>query len=101
MLKELIGKKVLIRTYSAGVHFGTLSDISDSGEVVKLTDTRRVFYWSGAASLSQMATEGVKNPDSCKFSVVVPENFISGVIERIPLSEVAIVNLESVPVWKN
>lgn len=100
MLKELIGKKVLIRAYSAGVHFGALADISENGDIVKLTDTRRVHYWEGAASLSQMALEGVKKPSECRFSVVIPENIISGVIERIPLSEAAIVNLESVPVWK-
>lgn len=98
-----VGKKVLIRSYAAGVHFGTLKseEFTPSGKVVVLTNTRRVWYWSGAASLSQMANEGVKNPDACKFSVVVPENEIVNVIETIQLSDAAISNLESVPVWKN
>jgi len=100
MFKDLIGKKVLIRANTAGIHIGTLSAISENGEIVKLTDTRRVHYWDGAASISQMATEGVKNAIECRFSVVVPVNYISGVSERIPLTPDAIKNLESVPIWK-
>ena len=61
---DLDGMKcVLVRTYSAGVHFGYLE--KKEGKEVMLRKTRRVYYWSGAASLSQMAIDGVKNPDDC------------------------------------
>ena len=95
-------KKVLIRSYAAGVHFGTLEreEFTPSGKVVVLSNTRRVWYWSGAASLSQMAAEGVKNPDSCKFSVPVPENEIVNVIETIPLTTEIFNQLNSVKEWK-
>lgn len=96
-------KAVLIRSYAAGVHFGFLKDekFTESGKVVTLVNTRRVWSWDGAASLSQMATEGVKNPGSCKFSVVVSEIEVVNVIETIPLTEAAFSNLSNVPVWKN
>ena len=55
----------------------------------------------GAASLSQMATEGVKEPESCKFSVVVPSHIVEQVIEIIPCSDEAIKSIENVRVWRN
>lgn len=96
------GKPVLIRANNAGVHFGLLESeqFTPSGKVVTLTNTRRVYYWSGAASLSQMAKEGVKNPSGCKFTVEVAENEIVGVIETLPLTPEAYENLKNVPEWK-
>lgn len=102
-MEKHIGKSVLIRSRDAGVHFGTLvsEEFTPSGKVVVLKDTRRVWYWSGAASLSQMALEGVKNPNACKFSVEIAENEIVNVIETMPLTKTAFANLQSVPAWKN
>lgn len=99
---EVIGKKVIIRASRAGVFFGTLSDkqYTPAGVEVKLQNSRRLWYWSGAASLSQLATEGVKNPEECKFSVVVPSHIVEQVIEIIPCSEDAIKSIESVKVWR-
>lgn len=96
-------KAVLVRTYSAGVHYGYLKSYEDtpSGRVVVLVDTRRIWCWSGAASLSQMSVEGVKNPDKCRFSIKIPENEIVNAIEIIPLSEKALQILNDVPEWKN
>lgn len=95
-------KPVLIRSYAAGVHFGYLKseEFTLSGKVVTLINSRRVWYWKGAASLSQMALEGVKNPDECKFSVINELNEVVGVIETIPLTEKAFINLSKVAVWK-
>lgn len=95
-------KPVLVRSYAAGVHFGLLKSekFTESGKVVVLVNTRRVWYWDGAASLSQMAAEGVKNPENCKFSVPLEENEIVNVIETIPLTDKAFSNLKNVPVWK-
>jgi hypothetical protein len=93
---------VLVRSYAAGVHFGYLQneEFTPSGKVVTLTKTRRVWYWDGAASLSQMALEGVNKPQNCKFSVELASNEIVNVIETIPLTEKAILNLYKVAVWK-
>jgi len=48
------------------------------GRKVELVNARRLWYWSGAASLSQMALEGVKNPDTCKFPAAVPKDNADG-----------------------
>jgi hypothetical protein len=94
---------VLVRSYAAGVHFGYLEkeEFTLSGKVVTLSKTRRAWSWSGAASLSQMALEGVKNPNDCKFSVELPQNEIVNVIETIPITEAAKKNLFGVPIWKS
>ena len=100
---ETIGKKCVIRANRAGVFFGTVTSktVTPGGyNEVELKDVRRLWYWDGAASLSQLATDGVKAPGQCKFTVVVPEMVVSGVIEIIPASDAAIRNIESVEVWK-
>ena len=51
-----IRSKVIVRTYSAGVFAGTLA--RKDGKEVELTNARRLWYWRGAASLSQLATVG-------------------------------------------
>lgn len=89
---------VIIRTQSAGVHFGFLK--SQEGKEVVLVGSRRVYYWDGAASLSQMAVDGVSEPKNCKFSVVTPEITLLEAIEIIPTSTKAQDNLFNVPVWK-
>jgi len=99
---ELIGKKVIIRADRAGVFFGTLREKKETsaGVEVVMENSRRLWYWKGAASLSQLATEGVKNPDECKFTVTVPEHNVMQVIEIIPCSNVAVKSIESVRVWR-
>lgn len=93
-----IGKKVLLRTFSAGVHYGTLQ--SRDGREAVLSDSRRIWYWSGAASLSQLAMTGVKVPAECKFSMRVPELLLTEVIEVLPVTDAAAAIIEGVPEWK-
>lgn len=99
---ELIGKKVIIRANRAGVFFGTLKEKHEtpSGVEVVLENSRRLWYWDGAASLSQLATEGTKKPDHSKFTVTVPEHNVMQVIEIIPCTDKAIESIESVRVWR-
>ena len=91
-------EKVIIRTEKAGVFFGEIKE--RIGQEVVVTNCRRLWYWSGAASLSQLATEGVKKPEECKFTVTVPEMTIFGVIEIIPCTDDAINSINSVKEWK-
>lgn len=97
--KTMIGKKVLIRSHLSGVHFGTLENeaFTLSGKVVTLTNSRRVHYWEGAASLSQVAIDGIK---SGRVAMALETIEIVNVIETIPLTKSAITNLENQPVWK-
>lgn len=96
-----IGKKCIIRTNRAGVFYATLAEYDNVNREATLKDCRRLWYWSGAASLSQLAMEGVKKPMDCKFTVVVPEMAVMEVIETIPCTSEAIQNIEAVRVWKN
>lgn len=92
------GKKVIIRADRAGVFYGTLA--AKEGAEVQLKDCRRIWYWSGAASISELALHGVANPNKCKFSVTVSDIAILGVIEIIPCTDEAIKSIEAVRVWK-
>ena len=94
----MIDKKCIIRTYSAGVHYGTIKP--RDGKEVLLKNAIRIWYWSGAASLSQMSVDGVNDPDKCKFSVPGAEILLTEAIEIIPCTEKAIKNIESVKPWK-
>ena len=91
-------KKVIIRADRAGVFFGELKE--KDGSEVTLVNARRLWYWDGACSISQLAVDGTNKPNSCQFTVVVPEMVILGVIEIIPCSDVATKSIEGVPVWK-
>lgn len=89
---------VMVRTYSAGVFFGSLAE--RNGKEVKLLNARRVWYWDGAASLSQLAKEGTSNPNNCKFPIPVDWIILTEAIEVIPITEEAIKSLNSVAIWK-
>lgn len=89
---------VILRAQSSGVHYGYLKS-RNGGEAV-LNNARRIWYWDGAASLSQLAVDGVSKPENCKFTVVVPEITVLGVIEVIPVSESARRSIDGVKPWK-
>ena len=91
--------QVIVRCKSAGVFFGSIkTPVSDSGTIT-LVNARRLWYWSGAASLSQLAVSGTSNPNNCKFPTPVPEITLLEVIEVIPCTEAAIKSINSVPIW--
>lgn len=98
MVENIIGKKVIIRGDRSGVFFGTL--VAKEGTEVKLQDCRRLWYWDGAASISQIAVDGVTKPDNCDFTVAVSEIVITDAIEIIPCTKKAIKCIEEVSVWK-
>ncbi len=88
---------VIVRTYSAGCFAGEL--ISRKGQEVALKNARRLWQWSGAASLSQLAVDGTKNPSACKFPAVTPFHELTQAIEIIDTTPAARKSIESVPVW--
>ena len=55
-----INEIVIVRADRAGVFFGTLAE--KEGNEVKLTNCRRIWYWDGAASVSELAVSGVTQP---------------------------------------
>ena len=94
---ETVGRYCMIRTTSAGVFAGTV--VSREGEEITLSDARRIWYWDGAASLSELATSGTSNPNSCKFPAPVDEVLLRGVIEIIPITDQAKQSIAQVSPW--
>jgi hypothetical protein len=90
-------KYVIVRTYSAGVFAGELE--KRTGREVTLHNARRIWYWSGAASLSQLAMEGTSNPKNCKFPIAVDCVELLDAIEILSVTDKARASIEGVPVW--
>ena len=93
----MIGDYCLVRTYSAGVFAGTV--VSKEGKEVELKNARRLWYWEGSSSLSELAVKGTSKPDKCKFPVAVPKVYLTEVIEIIPCSKKAELSIKSVSEW--
>ena len=97
-MENNIGKKVIIRGDRSGVEFGEL--VEQNGNEVTLKNARRLWYWNGAASLSQLAMDGTKRPQDCKFTVTVSSITILDAVEIIPCTDKAIKSIEEVDEWK-
>ena len=94
-LDELfLNKIVLVRTYSAGVFYGTL--IAKNGKQGLLHKARRLWKWAGAFSLSELATIGTTDPENCKFSTASHEVLLEEVIEINMISDTALRTLNEV-----
>lgn len=91
-------KYYIIRADRAGVFCGHIKE--RDGNEVTMTDVRRLWYWEGAASLSQLAVDGTRKPGGCKFTITVPEMTILGVIEIIPCSDKAASSILGVKEWR-
>ena len=92
------GKYVIVRTRSAGVFAGIL--VYRNGMEATMKNARRIWWWSGAASLSQLAMEGTSLPKKCKFPCPVTMVDLPEVIEVLLCTSMARKSIEKVPVWK-
>lgn len=88
----------IIRCARAGVFYAQINE--RRGDEADIVNARRLWYWEGAASLSQLATDGVKNPDACHFTVTVPHMTVLGICEIIPCSDKAAECIDGVKEWK-
>lgn len=87
-----IGKKVIIRTYSAGVFFGEVFMKSNDEVIIK--DARRLYYWKtkdNGISLSEIANNGL---DNCSQVCAKVNQIYLKAIELIECSLNAIKNIE-------
>ena len=94
-------KFYIIRTYSAGVWFGNVKQLNENSVI--LTNARRLWYWDGAASLSQLAVEGTKKPNDCKFTLTITDEegvYLPQIIEVLPCTNEAVENIKGVKEWK-
>ena len=91
-------KYCVVRTYSAGAFAGYVKE--RKGKETTLLKARRLWYWDGAASLSELAMHGVARPRNCKFPCPVEEVELTEVIEVIPATVKARKSIEGVKEWK-
>jgi hypothetical protein len=88
MEHPFVGKYVITRCYSAGIHAGEVLYIDK--ETVILKNSKRLWKWvakSGIA-LSGVAQNGIIRNES-KLDSLNPEIYLTGVCEIIPCTDVA------------
>jgi hypothetical protein len=98
------GQYVIARSVNAGVFAGSLPEgekLTDGKEraSVTLTGARRLWYWDGAASLSQLAMTGTSKPGGCKFPVEVEMVTLNEVCELLAVTDEARKSIAAVPAW--
>lgn len=97
MMKEQ--KYYIVRGDRSGVFAGNIKE--RNGEEVLMKDVRRLWYWEGANSLSQLAQEGTKKPTECKFAVTVDEILVLDAIEIDTCTSAAEKSIKGVAEWKS
>jgi len=95
--KKVAPRYVIVRCRDAGVHAGEY--VSHSGREVKLTNSRRIWYWSGAASLNQIAVSGCTDPTNCKITMPVPSITLLEACEIIDCTSEGETFLREVEEW--
>ena len=90
--------KYIVRGDRSGVFYGEIKE--RNGKEVTMTNVRRLWYWDGANSISQLAQCGTVSPENCKFTVTVDEMLILDAIEIDKCSQEAIKSIEAVKAWK-
>ena len=88
---------VIVRSKDSGVHAGY--EVSRDGDAITLTRAIRIWYWDGAATLSQLAKEGTSKPEKCKFGVPI-DLTVFGCCERITATEASRNSIEGVQSWR-
>ena len=91
-------QKFIVRCDRAGVFYGEIEE--RNGREVKMRKVRCIWYWDGAATLLQLATEGTTKPNNCKFTMTVDSLEVLEAIEIIPCTAEAIKSIEGVKEWK-
>lgn len=89
---------VIVRTYSAGVFAGLLE--SRTGQEVTMLQARRLWYWAGAASLSQLAVDGTSKPKDCRFPAAVDRVVLLQAIEILDVTDTARASIDAVSPWR-
>lgn len=83
----MLGRRCLVRTYSAGVHIGDVVYINpDNSMELKLENSLRLWKWEGGGlSLSAVANDGIKGGRINKTGDV----YLTNAIEIIPTTKEA------------
>ena len=96
-MTNYVGKKVLVRGPQSGVYFGEL--VSQGKQEVEMKNVRNLWRWNGANTLLDLAENGAKNANDCRFSNKVDSIVLTDICELGPCSDKAIKNIEGVAEW--
>lgn len=88
----------IVRGDRSGVFFGNIA--KREGKEVTMRNVRRFWYWDGAASISQLAQEGTRSPENCKFTLIVDEAIILDCIEIDKCTSKAVKSISGVKAWR-
>lgn len=88
----------IVRANGAGVFFGEIT--KRDGNTVTMRNARRLWYWDGASSLSELAQYGTVRPSDCKFPCPVDEIEVFNVLEILSVTEEAGKSIDGVAEWK-
>jgi hypothetical protein len=95
---DAYGDYVIVRSRDAGVHAGHL--MARVGDEVALANSRRLWKWQGALTLSELSLTGPVKPGECKFAATLPDITIIGACEVIPCTRMSMDAIKAVPEWK-
>lgn len=93
---SLANQTVIARIDRAGVFMGTLAHIDS--DIVRLTNVRRIYYWQGALSVTDIASNGIKSGKVTKPCDVVEFNR-SGLVEINKCSDKAAKCITEIKPW--
>ena len=88
----------VVRCAQAGVFFGQITE--RNGDEVTMINVRKLWQWDGACAVEQLAVNGTSNPGGCKFTVMVSEMVLTGVIQILACTDKAAESLAAVREWK-
>ena len=91
-------QKYIVRCDHSGVFYGEIE--KREGQNITMKNALCLWRWYGAASLMQLALEGVKQPESCKFTVTVESLEVLDAIQILPCTSAAVESIEAVKPWK-
>jgi len=95
-------ERCIVRSYGAGVFIGYVSEKKAelNGVNITLLKAKRIHYWSGACSLTQLALDGTKDGGNCRITDAIDSQFIANVIEIIPVTAKASKIIDEVKIWQ-
>lgn len=92
-LNAMVGKKCVVRTYSAGVWFGEIEQKSGNEVIVK--NARRLWWWKAAESISLSAVALYGLASDSKVAAPVASVWLEA-IELIPATSKSIDSIEGI-----
>ncbi len=92
-------KYYIVRADRAGVFAGNIKE--RNGNEVTMSNVRKLWYWDGACAIEELAVNGTKKVDDCKFTITVDEMTILNVIQIIPCTEKAEKIIKGVMEWRS